>query len=232
MISLLSKMNGAVEFRGTSTWDDSVIPDHISDNAKSIMDGSVGFVNNHSAGSSSEDGDSLRTFKLFDQEHLGVVGSEFDLLHLTSLSQLFWGNFCESWDDSSTSGQSQKFDIGSRNPSHSWEFVLKQQVVSLIIESPLAHGNVSSGVLHLLDHIDEVLLFLLVQSLIVFGTLHRNFVFVLELWWLEWAGQNANLGIMNFLWHLRMREILVDQKTFDELGVFNRTTSLWSNLIG
>lgn len=59
-----------------------------------------------------------------------------------------------------------------------------------------------------------------------------DFKTVLCLWlrWLEWASENANLGISVELLHLRMREFFVKNDTVDELGIFQSTAGLGYDL--
>ena len=47
----------------------------------------------------------------------------------------------------------------------------------------------------------------------------------LGLRWLEWASKDADLCVGDFFLHLRVGEFLVDNNTFDELGIFNGATS-------
>jgi len=103
-------------------------------------------------------------------------------------------------------------------------------VVGLVIKAPLAEHNVGTGVLDLLNHISEVVLFHLLELLVVLGVLDLDTVLGLGLWGLEGAGQDANLGVLDFLSHGGMGEVLVDDDTLDELGVLNGTTGLGDDL--
>jgi len=107
---------------------------------------------------------------------------------------------------------------------------LHEQVVGLIIEAPLAEDDVSTGVLDLLDHIVEVVLFHLLELLVVFNGLDLDTVLGLGLWGLEGAGQNANLSVFDLLLHGRVGEVLVNNDTFNELGVLDSTTALGDDL--
>lgn len=107
---------------------------------------------------------------------------------------------------------------------------MHEQVVGLIIEAPLAEDDVSTGVLDLLDHIVEVVLFHLLELLVVFNGLDLDTVLGLGLWGLEGAGQNANLSVFDLLLHGRVGEVLVNNDTFNELGVLDSTTALGDDL--
>ena len=52
----------------------------------------------------------------------------------------------------------------------------------------------------------------------------------LRLWGLEGAGEDQNLGVVDLLDHLGMREVLVENNTLDELGVGEGATSLGDDL--
>jgi hypothetical protein len=43
---------------------------------------------------------------------------------------------------------------------------------------------------------------------------------------LEWASKNTNLGIMDFLWHLGVGHILVDQNAMNQLSIVHRSCNL------
>jgi len=51
----------------------------------------------------------------------------------------------------------------------------------------------------------------------------------LWLWWLEWACKDAHFSVFNFLNHLRMREVLVEDNTFNELTIRESTTGFGNN---
>jgi hypothetical protein len=46
----------------------------------------------------------------------------------------------------------------------------------------------------------------------------------------EWAGKNANSSVLNFLGHLGVGEVLVDDDAVNELSVFETATSLGDDL--
>lgn len=48
----------------------------------------------------------------------------------------------------------------------------------------------------------------------------------LWLWWLEWAGEDAHLGVLDFLVHLGVREFFVEDDSFNELGIFDGSSGL------
>ena len=67
----------------------------------------------------------------------------------------------------------------------------------------------------LLDHLQEFLFLELSQLLVLLNALNVKLVLCLGPGWLEWTSQNSDLGIPDNIWHLRVREILVDDNTLD-----------------
>lgn len=51
-------------------------------------------------------------------------------------------------------------------------------------------------------------------------------VLSLGLRWLEWAGQDCNLGILYPLWHLGMAHVLVNDYAIDKLGILQPASHL------
>jgi hypothetical protein len=82
----------------------------------------------------------------------------------------------------------------------------------------------------LLDHLQELLFFVLSQLLVLLHTLDIKLVLCLGPRWLEWTSENSNLGISNDVGHLRMREILVDNNTLDEGCIFEGTSDFTIDL--
>jgi len=82
----------------------------------------------------------------------------------------------------------------------------------------------------LLDHLQELLFFVLSQLLVFFHTLDIELVLCLGPRWLEWTSEDSNLCVSNDIGHLRMREILVDDNTLDEGCIFEGTTDFTIDL--
>jgi hypothetical protein len=230
LISLLGNLDGASELSGTTSSNYVVILDHVSDDADGIEEASLGLVTNRAGSTSDQHGDGLGVLAFLNEENLIVRGTERELLDNSSLSELLWGNLFESWDDSSSGGDSQELDLDSSNPSDSWKFIMHEKMVGLVIETPLAEHDVGSGVLALLNHVHEVLLLHIIQLLVVCGTLNLKTMLRLWLWWFEWASQDQYLGVLNFLVHLWVREVLVQNDSLDELGIFKSSSCLGHDL--
>lgn len=58
-------------------------------------------------------------------------------------------------------------NLRAADPSYSRKLVLHQQMIRLVVESPLANNEVRARVLHALDHIRELRLFVLPQLLVL-----------------------------------------------------------------
>ena len=70
----------------------------------------------------------------------------------------------------------------------------------------------------------------LLEALVVGGTLDFKAVLSLRLGWLEWASQDADLGIFGNLRHLWVRELFVDHDALNEARIFECATGLGHNL--
>jgi hypothetical protein len=99
-------------------------------------------------------------------------------------------------------------------------------VVGLVVETPLANGQVGAGVLYLLNHLDELLTLVVLKLLELFDGADLELMLRLRLGRLERAGQNSDLGVANLRRHLRVREVLVDDDALDQDSVFQRTAHL------
>ena len=62
--------------------------------------------------------------------------------------------------------------------------------------------------------------------LVVFNASDIELMLGFWLWRFKWACQNGALYIFNFFWHLRMREVLVNNNTVDQFSVIQFTTDL------
>jgi hypothetical protein len=230
LVSLLRDLNRASELSGTTSSDNVVVLDHVSNDADGVEEASLGLVTNGPGATSNEDGDSLGVFALLDEHDLIVGGSELELLDDTSLSKLLGRDLLESWDNSSSSGDGKKLNLDSTNPSDGGKFVVHEEMVCLIVETPLADDNGGAGVLNLLDHIDEILLLHVGKLFVVGSRLDLEAVLGLGLGRLKGAGEDSDLGVVDLLLHLGMREIFIKDNSFDESRIFESTTSLGDDL--
>lgn len=103
-------------------------------------------------------------------------------------------------------------------------------MVGLVVETPLANGKVGTGVLDLLDHLDELVLFVVLQLLELLNAGDVELVLRLGLWGLECARQDGDLGVSHLRRHLGVGEVLVDNDTLDEEGILKRASNLAVNL--
>ena len=103
-------------------------------------------------------------------------------------------------------------------------------MIGLILKSPLAESDIALIVLEVSNHISEVLLLQFVQFLEAFSRGDVDVVLSLRLWCFEGTSEDGDSSIDDFLGHLRVREVLVNQDAFDELGVFNTASSFLLDL--
>jgi hypothetical protein len=99
-------------------------------------------------------------------------------------------------------------------------------MVSLILKSPLAQNHVAVTLLQVFDHIREVFLLELVELSEGVSAGDVEVVLGFGLRGLEGARKDRNSGVLDFLGHLRVGEVLVNQDTVDELGILHTATGL------
>jgi uncharacterized membrane protein required for colicin V production len=104
-------------------------------------------------------------------------------------------------------------------------------MIGFIIESPLAHNNISTTILALFNHINEIVLFNVIQLTIVFSIGNIDRILGFGLGRLEGTGQYTDFSVLDFLSHLRMGDIFVDKNTWNKFSVFQRTTSFSGDLL-
>lgn len=127
------------------------------------MERSFCFLNYHFGPTSDQDGDSFTVGAFFNDKHFFVSSAEVKFFDSAGFSEFLRGDLLESRDDASSSGHGDEFDVYSSNPPDCWKFILKQKVISLIFEAPLAKGDVAAIFFEVIDHVCEVLLFQLIQ---------------------------------------------------------------------
>lgn len=81
---------------------------------------------------------------VLDQKNLVVGSSELVLLYGSSTAEFFGGDLFESWDDSGSSSEGKELNLDTTNPSDGWEVVVHEQVVGLVVKSPLAEHDVGA----------------------------------------------------------------------------------------
>ena len=81
-----------------------------------------------------------------------------------------------------------------------------------------------------LDHLQELLFLVLPQLLVLLDALYIQLVLGLRPWWLEWTGENRNLGVPDSVGHLRVRHVLVDNNTLEQRCVVQRSTDFTVDL--
>ncbi|KAI6768986.1 hypothetical protein HG531_010090 [Fusarium graminearum] len=165
----------------TTTVDNAVITDQVSHHAKSIMQRSLGLVDNlgtlayfsskavntthHLVATSDKDCNSPGVGALLNDKHLLPCCTEGHLSDNTSRTQLRRGKVLESGNYSAVGSNSNQLNLRPTDPSNSWQLVLEEEMVGLVVETPLADGQVSTCILDLLNHLDKLLLFVVLKLL-------------------------------------------------------------------
>jgi len=102
---------------------------------------------------------------------------------------------------------------------------LHEEMVGFIVKAPLANNKVGTRILHALDHVSELFLFVLLQLLELFHTGDVELVLGLGTRRFEWTGENGEFSIADHAGHLRMGHVFVDQNTLDQFGVGERASN-------
>lgn len=163
---------------------------------------------------------------LLDDQHLLACRTECHLPNHAGSSQLLGLEVLESWDDAAVGCNSNQLDLGTSNPPNGGKLVLKQQVVGLIVETPLADNKVRTSILELLDHLDELFPLVVLHLLEFLDAGDVEFVLGLRLRWLKGACENRHLCIPDLRRHLRVGEVFVDDDTLNKEGVLERASNL------
>lgn len=180
-------------------------------------------MTHHLVATAQETGDCTGIGAFFNDKHLLSCCTEGHFSNNTSRTQLIGTQVLESRDDSTVCRDSNQLDLRTTDPPNSRQLILKQEVISLIIEAPLADDEVSAGTLQVGDHLLELLLLVVLQLLELLDGGDVELMFGLGLGGFEGACEDSDLGVFDFVGHLRVGEVLVDDDALDEEGVFEGT---------
>lgn len=100
--------------------------------------------------------------------------------------------------------QSACLNLGSTNPSYGGKIVLHEQMVRLVVETPLTDHQIRASVLNALDHILERLLLIISQALVLLHTRNIQLVFCFWPRGLEGTGEDGKFRVADTVRHLRM----------------------------
>merc|ERR1719322_2319659 len=104
-------------------------------------------------------------------------------------AKLVRAQLLEPRHDPASGGDGDQLDLRAADPSDGGQVALKEKMVGLVVETPLADCKVSAGRLHVVDHLLEGLLLILTELLVVFHVGHVQLVLGLRLWGLKGAGE-------------------------------------------
>ena len=226
LLRSLLNLNRASNLARTTTVDDTVVADEVTSDAHGIVERSLGLLDSHVVTTAHENGDGLGVRAVLDQEHGVLLCTEGLLVDAAGSTELGGGELLEAGHDVSAGGEGEQLELDTADPTHGGKVVLEEKVVGLIVEAPLAEDDISTGVLAELDHVDEVLLLGLVESLEGLGRGDLESVLGLGLGGLEGAGQEGDLDVLVVLLHLGVGEVLAEHKTVHEHGVLKLGANL------
>ena len=161
----------------------------------------------HLITSSHKDSDSTSVRAFLDDKHLVTCSTKRDFSNDTRLAQLFGSQILKSWYNPTLSRYRNQLctslalrtddlsathlNFRATNPPHRRQIVLHQQMIRFIVKAPLANDQIRASVLHPLDHIRELFLFILSQILVLFHSGDVKFMLCFGSWGLEWAGEDG-----------------------------------------
>jgi len=88
-------------------------------------------------------------------------------------------------------------NLRSSNPSYSRKFILKQEVIRLIIKTPLTDDQICACVLYSIDHIIEFFFFVVTEPLEFLYTRNIKFVLGFGTRRLKGTRKNGKFGIFD-----------------------------------
>lgn len=167
LIGFRAHGNRAGHLGGTTPSDDVIVFDHVTHDADGIVQATFSFVANCARTTTNHNCDGLGELAVLNKDHLVASCAKDHLFDLACLSELFRGDLFEARDDASASSNGEEFDLDTTDPANGGEFVLHEQVVGLVVETPLAENAVCARVFDALDHINEVVLLHFLESFVV-----------------------------------------------------------------
>jgi hypothetical protein len=180
----------------------------------------------HLVATADEDGHGPGVGAVLNDQHLFPCGAEGHLADNAGAAQLLRLEVFEPGHYPAVGGNSNKLDLRTAHPPYGGELVLKEEMVGLVVETPLTYGKVGSGVLYLLDHLDESIPLVVLQLPVLLHTCDVQLMLGLGLWGLESACEDGNLGVLDLGRHLRVREVLIDDDALDEDRVLQSSSNL------
>ena len=99
-------------------------------------------------------------------------------------------------------------------------------MICLVVKTPLAEDDICARIFNSFHHIDEVVLLHLLQLFVIFDRLNLESVFRFGLWRLERASQNYYLSVVDFLLHLRVRKVFINNDALNKLRILNSAACL------
>uniref|UniRef100_A0A182J9C2 Uncharacterized protein n=1 Tax=Anopheles atroparvus TaxID=41427 RepID=A0A182J9C2_ANOAO len=184
--------------------NDTRVADQRPHHAQSVVDGTLRLGRDHLVAAADEHGNGAGVLAVLDHQHLVLGRAKAQLPHESRRTEFIGGQFFEPRHDAPTGGDCNQFDFRSANPANGRELLLQEQMVRLVIETPLADGQSCPGILHLLDHQQELLLLVLPQLAVVVGGRDIELMLRLRLRWLERAGEDGQLDVLEHRRHLRV----------------------------
>lgn len=163
LVSCLGDGDRGADLGGTSSVNDPVVSNQISNDADRIVQCSLCFIDNlskdgqlcttrarrtyHLVTASNKHRHRPRVCAFLDNQHLFSCRTKRQFPHDTRRSQFIRCQVFESRNDSTVGRDGDQFDFRTSHPSNGGEIILHQEVVGFVVEAPLADDKVSTSVL-------------------------------------------------------------------------------------
>mmetsp|Transcript_26953 Transcript_26953/g.54213 ORF Transcript_26953/g.54213 Transcript_26953/m.54213 type:complete len:288 (-) Transcript_26953:615-1478(-) len=216
----------ARDLRRAPAVHDPIVTHEVADDAEAVVDGALDLLDDHLVGAAHKDRHRLAVLAVLHKQHPVLGRPKRHLPHPPRRPQLLCRQLREARHDARPARDGKKLDLHPAHPPHSGQLVLHEEVVCLVVEAPLADGEVRATVLDLLHHVHKVLLLLLVQSLVLLDGVDGDVVLGLGFGRLERTRQDAEPRVLDVLHHAGMTDVLVQHDTVHQLRVFHLPPSL------
>jgi hypothetical protein len=207
----------AAHLAGASAHDVLLVLDNYANDAERVMNGAVELVNDVLCAAAEDHADCLRVLALLDEDH--VLVADLALFHEACVAQIRFRELVDAGAHAGTGALGELLEVGFLDTAGSHNACLRQVVLDEVVHTLLAEHDIGAGLLDLVDHVLEHLLFLVQEALELVRAGDLDLGVDLCLLDLQRAVEQRDLRVLHHLRHVRVDAFLVDYDALDELGV-------------
>lgn len=156
LVSLLRNSDGAGELSGTTATDNVGILDHVTDDTDGVVKATLGFITDRLGATTDHYRHGLRVLTVFDENNFVTRRAVANLFDATGSAEFLGSDLLEAGNDARARRDGEKLDLDTTDPTDGWDVVLHEEMVSLVIEAPLAKNDIGARVLNSTNHVCEV----------------------------------------------------------------------------